>query len=58
MIDEIEDLWKLAAECREWAQQPNPVQTDDWDRVIRGQFKRLADRLDEIASALAARMPT
>jgi hypothetical protein len=58
MRKELEDL---ADECRNWS-----VATPSWvDRfhhrhavATRNQFKRLADKLDEIAKRLAEKLPT
>jgi hypothetical protein len=56
MRDEIEELWSLAEECREWAR---PV--DDADkttahvRACKAQFWRLAKKLDAIAKTLSTR---
>jgi hypothetical protein len=62
MMDEIEELWKLADECREWARgpldHPKPGQPSPNPRAVCNEFERLAKKLDEIANALAARMPT
>lgn len=60
MIDEIEELWSLADECRTWekAFQPRTGHTVPTVREVEGEFRRLASRLDEIAKDLAARMPT
>jgi len=52
MLDEIEELWALANECREWAR------TWKSDSQTSREFLRVADKLDEIANRLAARMPT
>jgi hypothetical protein len=51
MIDEIEELWKLAEECRTLAGCLR-------DRLVADQFTRMAEQLDEIANRLAARLPT
>jgi len=51
MLDEIEELWKLAEECRAWAAGLQ-------DRFVADEFIRLAKQLDEIAMRLAARLPT
>lgn len=59
MNDAIEDLHSLADECREWA-KAHPVSVvapEDWDVVVRGEFKRLADALDKIAKAIAEKQP-
>ena len=59
MMDEIEDLHALADECREWAQGLTlaPIEAK-LRHDIQVEFARLADKLDEIAKRLAARMPT
>ena len=67
MMDEIEELWSLADECRQWAKQAltlkslaeDDVVFDEYDRLAAGnEFKRLAKQLDAIAGRLAARLPT
>jgi hypothetical protein len=67
MTDEIEELWSLADECRQWAKQALTLKSlaegdvvfDEYDRIAAGnEFKRLAQKLDEIAGRLAARLPT
>jgi len=67
MIDEIEELHALADECREWAKEAltlkplaeGEVIVDEYDRIAAGnEFKRLARKLDDIASSLGARLPT
>jgi len=51
---EIEDLWSLADECRDWAKPgfrtDEPLNHDPAD--VQREFKRLADKLDEIAKRL------
>lgn len=56
MIEEIEELWKLAEECREWAKvEPGDREGPGW---AREEFQRLAMKLDDIAKRLGARLPT
>ena len=57
MRDEIEELWSLADDCREWAKQQMAYEVPTVT-ATRIEFQRLADKLDEIAKRLAARMPT
>lgn len=57
MMDEIEDLWSLADECRAWMHQHEGYAVPRVSET-RDEFKRLADKLDEIAKRLAARLPT
>lgn len=59
MLDEIEELWALAEECREWMKGIDKVEPAmSSDKVLVREFKRLADKLDDIAKRLAGRMPT
>lgn len=68
MTDEIEELWKLADECRERAREEArrwPNNASDEDKRVAVEFTRLAAELERIAGALAdngravpARMPT
>lgn len=58
MTDEIEDLYALADECREWAQTSRDHYQRDEDvreRQCELQFTRLAKKLDDIAKRLADR---
>lgn len=59
MIDEIEELWKLADEAREHARKrsEDPDRNEQLVAEMR-EFLRLAKKLDEIANSLAARLPT
>lgn len=57
MIEELEKLWALADECREWSQQTNFLTVQRRIATMQ-QFKRIADELDGIAKRLAGRMPT
>ena len=56
MIFQIEDLFSLADECREWARDKGARKTLDDDATAQ-EFKRLADRLDVIAKSLAKDIP-
>jgi hypothetical protein len=59
MIDEIEELWKLAEECRKRARERanEPDRSASLVAEMR-ELLRTADRLDEIARRLGARLPT
>jgi len=59
MRDEIEDLNALADECREWAKVHGVDQpaSEDVHRAMVNEFKRLANKLDEIAKRLAKENP-
>lgn len=59
MMDEIEELWKLAEECREWARETTHAAADTKLRDdLQAEFDRLAEKIDWIARRLAARLPT
>ncbi|MET1112383.1 MAG: hypothetical protein ABWX67_12730 [Allosphingosinicella sp.] len=53
MRDEIEDLWSLADECREWSKLSR--EQDNLGEMA--EFNRLAKKLDEIAKRLAEKEP-
>jgi hypothetical protein len=59
MREEAEELIALAEECREWMREEDKLARDKVNRVdpftIANEFKRLADKLDAIANALAAK---
>jgi hypothetical protein len=57
MMDEIEELWALAEECRGWEVQMRR-RSQAADEQAANQFRRLFVKLDEIARRLAARLPT
>ena len=52
MMQEIEELWALADECREWSF--NKLLSKE----IQEEYLRLSKQLNEIAKRLAARLPT
>jgi hypothetical protein len=57
--DEIEELWSLAEECRAWSRiygADRPA-SEDVHRAMINEFRRLADKLDVVASALAKKEP-
>jgi len=56
-MDEIEELWALAEECRGWEVQMRR-RSQAADEQAANQFRRLFVKLDEIARRLAARLPT
>ena len=59
MMDEIEELWSLADECREWERAGTDDTPFGLHRTAEAkEFKRLAEKIDWIARRLAARMPT
>ena len=59
MMDEIEELWALAEECREWSHNTGTHSIGSHsDLQIEEEFRRLAQKLDDIGNRLAGRMPT
>lgn len=61
MTDEIEKLWSLADECREWCKAigPRPANSPPSPTThdIQAELARLAKRLDAIAKRLAEKQP-
>jgi hypothetical protein len=53
MREEIEDLWSLAEECRVWERHLHGHDAVMTREFVATEFKRLADKLDEIAKRLA-----
>jgi hypothetical protein len=57
MKDEIEDLRRLADECREWAATFQRARKNPGPHPAGEAFQRLAEKLDNIAKRLAEREP-